>query len=188
MFEQAQALPIVGVENPVATSKKTTGRGRPFKWTPTPITEADHARVVTLKADYGPDADAHEAFLIRYDTFCELNKVDPLEGSSLLLCIGQALNGGMAMSSLATSVAYVGHKRRIRNYWYVKSLVKAGHADAPAVQPRNPLMPEEGHLSRVINKMAQSNIVDGVLLWLLWATGGRCACIYPLPFGTIRLS
>lgn len=159
-----------------------TKRGRPPAWVPAALCEEDQQVTVGLVKRFGPDDRAAENFRARYAVFCEINGLDPTARTSLLAAIGQAINQGMAESSLATYVeAFAGS---VRDLWYVRSIIHAAHAN---MIPRNP-RPTSWDDEALKNLVSESECVaDKVLLWLLLATGARASDVEKLTFQQVRV-
>lgn len=153
--------------------------GRPEKWTPRKISREDREMESQIIEELGPETSASDRFLKKYETFCQLNELDPRLG--LLKAIAQARVNKAAFSSLKTEFQTL-IKRRVHAYpaeeaWRALRIIQRGAAEADPVQPRLTHWTREQCSSEVSKIMKAGEIPECAFVWFAFATGNRCANI-----------
>lgn len=174
--------------NEVESPPKTKGRGRPQLWEGHPLSPEDRACAAELEKRFGPDEEASRVFEERYRAFCKVNSLDPADGRSALLALGQARNPNRknpAFSSLNTQFTTL-IKRKIiaKNTFAVKTILRNAASDSSATQPRlfDPTIPstEEGiqKLGRMVEEIPE--VEDEAICALQLLSGWRTQTVVRL--------
>ena len=164
----------------------TGKRGRPRKWQPTLVTEADQQRMTELESKYGSDDKTAKRVRDEYLAFCFLNQLPAVKGLGLV--VGQWSNSGLGEGTCNTYLSYLsplfpGESRSIFRRW--KKIVALMHADADTRVTADALDGELEALMRRVTSCCDPSL--SAMCYLLCLTGARCRDLARLRRRQIRV-